>query len=299
MLQAVQPLPPILQKVVQQSSYLRFQATRTVEVRIKDHYVTHVEYVLRNGRQERIEFPADSAFKNQVIVDNGTERKRYLPRKNQVTVQPSFQDEALNGLVDRNGRMRKRRVELANGGAIVGINTIRADIETAKGQVRQQLWIDPSSGAVLKRVGYDAQGQEVAGFQYTAINYNPRLNSQQFELNPKGAIIITPMDDLVRIAHRLGLPDYALDGNSRFKLISARRIDKGNIPILSTLYQGPHGERVSVFELIQSVDENKLRATAGKGSNVKVIQIGVVNLAIIGPMTASGLNQLALHLHKL
>ena len=87
-------LPEALKLAIRKSDSLKFVGTRTVEFRRRGDTVRITEYVTRDGQRIRLEFPEGSDFAGQVIVENASERKHYLPATNEIRILPPRKDES-------------------------------------------------------------------------------------------------------------------------------------------------------------------------------------------------------------
>ncbi|HLK15525.1 MAG TPA: hypothetical protein VKT78_12035, partial [Fimbriimonadaceae bacterium] len=287
-------IPEVLRKVVAAAPNIRFFGERIVDQRVQGQMVRHKEIVLRSGQRTRISFPPDSKFGGQIIVDNGVNRWHYNPRNQRVTQMPSERDDTLNRLVGPNNNLLAPRVSLSDGGAIAGIPTTLARIQNNQGVTIQALYIDPNTGAVLKRVGYDKNGEEVANYEFTSVRYNPSVSAADFDPPRSSFPIITPEDNLRRLATREGFPPLQIPSGQGFRLISANTNMRGQVKVLHEVYQGPSG-RVSIFLLRAQVDPSKFERP-GRLMNAVTTQSNGVTVVLVGPYTAEMLRRLATNL---
>ncbi|MHB8635808.1 MAG: LolA family protein [Fimbriimonadaceae bacterium] len=288
----VAPLPDILRRVVEAAPTLRLSGHRVVDQKVRGLLVRHQENVLRVGPRTRIWFPPGSRFAGQIIVDNGTFRWRFNPRNQQVHQEPSQRDDVLARLVGPNNRLLAPFVTLADGGLVAGIHTTLARIQLRQGATVQTLYVDPNTGAVLKRIGYDKFGKEVANYEFTSVNYNPTVTPSDFEPPRSPKPIVTPEITLRRMANRAGLPPLVLRPGQRFLLFNSNVANRANVQVLHEVYVGPRG-KLSVFLLRAQVDPAKLVRRAGKLTNAYATQINGVTVVLVGPYTQARLQHLA------
>ena len=287
-----QQLPEVLLRAVMAASSIRLTGRRVVDQKVQGQLVRHEENVLRAGVRTRIWFPPDSKFAGQIIVDNGTFRWRYNPRNQQVNQEPSQRDDTLARLVGPNNRLLAPRVELADGGMVAGVPTTLARIKNKQGATIQALYIDPKTGAVLKRVGYDKNGEEVANYEFTSVNYNPTVGASDFDPPRTVKPIVTPDATLKRMANRAGLPALTLRPGQGFQLMNSNLAMRANVQVLHEVYLGPSG-RVSVFLLRAQIDPARLLEGAGRLMNAVSTQVNGVTVVLVGPYSREYLQRLA------
>jgi hypothetical protein len=266
---------------------------RVVDQKVQGQLVRHEENVLRAGIRTRISFPQGSKFSGQVIIDNGTFRWRFNPRNQQVNQEPSQRDDTLNRLVGPNNNILTPRVELVDGGMVAGIPTTLAKIENNQGITVQALYIDPNTFAVLKRVGYDKDGQVVANYEFTSVNYNPTFSPADFE-PPRGERIVTPEMLVRRQANNSGLPALVLRPGQGFLLNNSNVATRLGVKVLHEVYLGPGGSgRLSVFLLRAQIDPARLLPKEGRMMNAVSTQVSGVTAVLVGPYTQDYLQRLA------
>src|SRR5438094_251063 len=82
-------LPPLVRKSFMANRTSKYSGERTVEFKHGPDRASHVEYVLKDGIRTRIEFPDDSEYKGQIIVDDGQQRLHYYPDRNEIDAEPA------------------------------------------------------------------------------------------------------------------------------------------------------------------------------------------------------------------
>lgn len=262
-IRAAAVLPPALRRALQASDTLRFSGRRTVTLMKDGQPNRHEEIVMRDGPQIRIEFPREGPYSGQVIVENGDDRRHYIPRTNEVRVEAAKREEGLQHLRQL---ARDGRVTTEPGGRVAGYDTTTVVVRDAAGNPLQRLAIEPESGMVLTRQVYDATGVQVGGFEFTSVNLSPAsFDSSLFRIERKGVQTTTFWDKLQTLATRngyraVGLPEstgFQLDGvNFNRKLIASG--------VLVQNYTGPGGGRLSLFQLREAVDPTSLRNKGGR-----------------------------------
>ena len=79
-------IPEPMRTVLVASNRLRYSGTRTVSIRRAGVVETHEEYITRDGSSMRIEFGTGSKLAGQIIVEDRTQRRHYLPDRNEIHV---------------------------------------------------------------------------------------------------------------------------------------------------------------------------------------------------------------------
>lgn len=280
-------IPPIVQRALQASGALRFAGRRIVTLLKDGQPDRHEEIVVRDGPLVRVEFPHDGGYSGQVIVENGVERRHYLPRTNEVRVLPPRGEEGLQRL---RAMARQGNVAVENGERIAGYPTAEVTVRDRLGNVLQRLAIEPDSGMVLRRRVYDATGVEAGGYAFTRIDLNPGpFDPALFRIERKGARTVTPYDDLKRVARKMGYPPVWLSESAGFRLDSAK--PERSQPVLHQVYIGPGG-RLSLYELRTAVNPETLRNQSGKRLHSLSWTEGGTTFVLLGPQDDATLARL-------
>lgn len=253
-------VPSLLLRAINNADRLRYTGTRVVSFRRGADSDQHTEYMIRDGSKLRVEFPAGSRFAGQIIVDNGVERRQYFPVENEIRILPPRIDD---------GSDRLKRLVLGpysdqfrfvqNGKQVVaGYSTTVISILDGYGNTMQKLYIEPKSGAILKKVLLDRGGAPWGRFEFTKIDLTPRIDPSVFTLNRKGAKVITPMDAVRMAAAQGGFLVRTLPIETGYKLEFARVIKPRGESVLMQVFTSK-GHRVSLFQLERSVDPDRLK----------------------------------------
>lgn len=246
--QKIKNLPPILRRLVESNAKAVFSGERTVTIRKGLKLVSHEEFVVKQGPRMRFEFPGNSPYHGQVIVDENGQRRHFYPREKVIRVEPSYEDEAVVRLLKGSKKDIDALTDVSDGGKIASLSTQRVDVYDRLHQLRQQLWIDPKSGVLLKRVGYGPKGSRVASYAYSSIDFHPRIDAGAFRLPNEGVRVLTPADLVRSLAKELKIVPFILDRQSGFRLVSAKRMKAAGEEVLAQIYVGPGG-RLSLFEV--------------------------------------------------
>ena len=292
--QPVNDAEHVLRHMLESAPKLRYTGTRTVTLRAGVDRKVHTELIEKDGRKTRVEFPKGSPFAGQVIVETERERRHYFPEKNEIRVQPPRRERAVMRLMG----MRKRfsqGLQSGDGGNVAGLHVVAITAKDPQGNLSQRMWIEPRSGMLLKREFYDRTGAVQGGFEFTNVNLNPRIDSRDFRLDIRGAKIVSPADDLQRIANKLGLPVASLPAG-KYQLDSVREQKFGETPVLVQLYSSDD-QRFSLFLLKGPVDQNRLNRP---GRNLQSIawQKAGVSYVLIGDLPVEEMQAVAKQLGR-
>ncbi len=286
----VDQIPPILRQAIRKMSSVRFSGTRTVEVLEGSNRERHVEYVLRDGPRTRTWFPSASPYAGQVIVETPRERRHYYPGRNEIYVTPPRREEAVARLM-RLGRRSGIRVTVKDGPAIAERPTVQVSLLEGSGNPIQHLWIDREQAVILKRELFDAVGTRVGFFEFTDIDYRPRINPGDFELDRKGAKVVTPVDQLARLAKQGGLNAVRLPDSEGYRLEWVRRLPGGRVTVIQQAYS--KGDvSLSFFHAGAEVNLPMLRRTQKGFESFSWTQQGNT-YALLGNVGADELRRLA------
>jgi hypothetical protein len=254
-----QRLPAVLRRAIAAANTLRFTGHRIVTVLRDGQSSRHEEIVMRDGPRLRIEFPSSGAYAGQVIVENGRERRHFLPAANEIRTLPTRREEGLKRLraLARNGR-----VTTEAGDRIAGLETVEVIVRDASGNLLQRLAIEPDSGMVLRRRVYNATGTEVGGFVFTKVDLNPGpFDPSLFRIQRRGAKLTTPWDELRKVAARSGFAPVGLPESTGYHLDTVRIARLPDGPVLVQTYIGPGG-RLSLYQVKAVVSPERLRREA-------------------------------------
>jgi len=286
-------VPDVLRAAIKASQKLRFTGTRVVEFRRGPETRRHLEYITRDGVRSRVEFPEDSPFAGQVIVEDGRVRRHYLPAANEIRVLPPRRDESFGRLIRsmrRYGPARKLTVE--PGEVVAGRRTQQVAVLDPQGNIMQRLYIDPKSGALLKRKLFDRVGTQVGLFEFTQINFRPRLNAGLFRIERKGATIVTPADALRRTAAAEGYPFLMLRPSSGAVLEGSRSFKMKGQSVLGQFYRTPKG-RLTFFQAKALLAPERLRHFSRGDFKVVSWQEDSRSYVLFGPFDEASLDRWA------
>jgi len=289
--QDLSKLPPIVRKSVLARRTARYTGVRTVSFKKGPDRVSHVEYVWKDGIRTRTEFPDDSDYKGQIIVDDGKQRMHFYPDKNEIEVEPAHHGEH-NDMPNGERRPDEMTRVVTAGGKIAGFDTQLVTVSDKNGNVVQQMWIEPRSGVRLKLVLYDRVGTQAGSYEFTKINFRPTFAPGDFTIDRRGAVVVTPSMQARRLAEQLGLTPLILESSSGFELQNARVVHPDQRDVLVQTYVGDSG-RFTFFQLRGDVDQSRLaRFSRGRLSTYSWKR-GEESFAVVGNLNQDQLRQVA------
>lgn len=287
-------LPPILRRVILSAEGARYSGERIVQFKRGADVDRHTEEVWKDGRRSRVEFPDDSPYHGQIIVDDGQERRHYYPDRNEIRMEPSHGSEAgrhLQASILRGLRRKFTNTE-SEGGKVAGLSTRLVTVADASGNTAQQLWVEPRSGVVLKRVLFDQVGAQIGYFEFRNVNFRPIFTPGTFTIDRKGATVITPAAEARRYALQLGLTPVVLPESSGFKLQFARIITPQGRNVLLQSFIGSEG-RFTLFQMRGAVDPNRLQRMGRERISTYSWTRGEESFALVGELSRDRLQQIA------
>jgi outer membrane lipoprotein-sorting protein len=278
-------VPPILVKAIEEQRVGHYTGRVLREFEKGAQNLKHQEIVFRDGKKTRIEFPPGSKYSGQIIVENGQSRLYYKPDENTLYVQPALHDESFGRLVSLARRAADKRITLnvESGERVAGISTQQVVVHDRFNTVTQRIFIDPNSGVVLKRIVFDSLGAQTGYFMFVQINLNPgAFSASLFQLSHSGAKVVTPADSLRQVAETEGFEPVVFPTSTGFQLEQSRvaTIEKEKVLVESF---GSDRGRVTLFELKNSVSQDRLKRMAHGDNQVYSWQRGGKWYVLIGP----------------
>jgi hypothetical protein len=286
-------MPPLLLKALASAPKQRFTGTRVVEYRRGPDTVRYEEQIIRDGSRLRIEFPSDSPYAGQIVVEDGRVRRHFYPDRNEIRILPPRREEVM-GRLHRLVKGGGRKFSFVTGTStnIAGVMAQPVSVQDAEGNVLQRLYIDPRSGVVLKRVLFDHVGTPRGSFAYTRIDLTPNINPSVFQINRRGARIVTPTDALRELVKDGPFVFRMLPPSTGFRLDFSRQIRPEGKPVLMQIYAG-RGGRLTLFQLGATVDEKQLKRFGRGQFNTHSWQEDGRSFVLVGPLAQDELARLA------
>jgi len=282
---------PLLAQAIRSMDRLRYTGARTVQFRKGPNAARHEEYIQRDGVSVRVEFADDSPFAGQVIVDDGKQRRHFLPLENEIRLLPPRRDEALLKV----GRAISRgdfRIAESDGGLVAGRRTRLFSVRAASVKNMQQVYVDPDTAAVLKRALFDPVGTQIGYFEFTRIDFVRRLPKETFILERRGATLVTPDDELVRAVERGGFRMVRIPSGGGIRLEGVRISRVRGEAVLSQIYSTPLG-KLSLFQVKALIPLDRVGRMRRGEVRVATWQSDGTTFTLIGPQTQNELDGLA------
>lgn len=273
--------------------HLRFGGVRNVEILQGAIRRTHTEYILRNGPNTRVWFPADSPLSGQVIVETPSQRLHYYPRRHVIEKLPPKREEAYARLRQWLAHPNKNiRMSVQPGGKVAGRSTHLGVIADAMGNARQRIWCDDQTGMVLKRELLDNVGARAGFFEFTEIDYSPKFAPGDFAINVKGARILTLEDKVRELSANNGMIAVLIPPGKGFQLDGANILRPAGYNVMHESYMGSRGQ-LSLFEVAGNVDLQSFKGAARRGVSYYAWQALGHSFALVGNYPNSTLVELA------
>ena len=161
--------------------------------RLVDYEGTKVITVLRNGSMEtitvaeshkrpndmRLEYVSPEDVAGRLIVDNGSTAWHYEPRLNMAFQGPTMQGELLSR--DFTLLMRNYRVSALGVEDVIGRQAYVIALDPIKPGVHRQLWVDRSTGTVLRSEERDPTRGVVMSTYFSRISFSLNLPEAYFQ----------------------------------------------------------------------------------------------------------------------
>lgn len=286
-------LPPIVQKAVRAALASRYSGERVIELREGPERFRNREIILKDGLKLRVEYGEGSRSFGQVVVERDRKRYHYFPDKNEIYVTPSHRDDVTARLIGsiKSAMRGNGKIAVTDGEPIAGYRTNKVTVTDGRGQTAQTLWIEPRTGIILKRELFDRSGAREGYFEFSRINLNPALRTEDFE-PPKvaGAKTLMPDDVALQAMRRGGFVRLFLPEGPDLALEGSRVIGDGKI--LALHYRSPHGI-ISLMQVRGPIEPRLLAKTRRDGQNVFVWERAGRTFILIGPQPESQLRALS------
>ncbi len=281
----------MLFRAIRAQPTLKYTGTYIVEFRQSSPPVRHQELITRDGSQYRIDFPTDSQFAGQVIVEDSHVRLHYHPIANEIIQQPPRHGESWEKVANL-ATDPKFHLSTAEGQVVAGLKTEQLVVSDKFGNIIQRLFIEPNSGVILKRQIFDLVGTQAGFFEFTQIDLAPKIDPTAFVIKRKNAAVITPETQLQRVCKRQGFVYRVINPSSGFLLESAiGRKFAGIQGIVETYVNGRI--RLWVYILKSPVDPMRLRQQARKSEHFYSWHSGEETIVLIGNLPEKSLENLA------
>ncbi len=281
-------MPAVVRRALSEQPRWRYTGTRVVTYRRGPELLEHTEFVTRDGWQVRIEFPGESKYSGQIIVETESDRRHFDAKKNEIHITPPRREALFEHI--RGSWRGEHRIQVTeeSGDRVAGFSSRLVKVLDGSGNRIQELNIEPHSGVVLARRLYDEVGTQVGSFEFREINLHPSIDPSIFTLRRNGARVTTPVDDLRRVVANTNFVPMVLASSTGLQLDSARVRDIAGNPVLMSQYVSPLG-RVILFQLSVGVDPKALDRRAPKNIHAVTEKIEGRWFVLVGPLDESKL----------
>jgi hypothetical protein len=288
--QSKQEFSPQLKQIFDKARTLKFSGVRVVTIVKAGKAESHEEFVTKDGDNMRIEFSDSSAFKGQIIVESKDGRRHYFPDKNEIHILPAFGKKQFEVFGRMASRGRKMRTSVSDGEVVAGVRTQKATLFDGSDNRIAELNFDSNTGMILRRVLYSLTGSVAGSFEFKTVDMNPKISKGAFQINRKGAKIVSPLDMARVISTKLNLPLMVLVSD-RYQLesVNSRRM-KGSDVMIQT-YTG-RDVRLTLFAFRGDRPDFKPKGRNGELSTY-AWQLNGVNLLLVGDESESKLREIA------
>ncbi|MBS1725636.1 MAG: hypothetical protein JST51_02870 [Armatimonadetes bacterium] len=287
-------LPPELKEAFEHARGLRFSGTRLVTYVKAGRIETHKEFVTKDGPNLKVEFDKASPFAGQIIVETENSRKHYFPDKNEIRVYPSFGKRQFEGFrgAFRSARGGELHIDSSNGGVIAGLHCTKYQLSDKDNNPVVQIYIEPRSGMLTKRVLYDQTGNIAGSYEFVSLTLNPRIQPGTFEIRRRGATVVRPIDELRKQGKDADMPVLTLRESSGYRLESVySRVIKGSKVIVQNF--GTDDSRLTLFMTRSTLNPADLKKMERGELSSYVWTLDGVTLVLIGDQPEERLRSLA------
>jgi negative regulator of sigma E activity len=160
------------------------------------------------------------------------------------------------------------------------------------GNTIQKIWIEPNSGVMLKRELNDRTGNPMGGFEFVKVNFKPKFDPRDFEINRKGAVVVTQADFARRTAQEHGFSSRLLQPSTGWKVEHSRLLRRPQEPVLAVGYVSSSG-RLMIFQHKGQLDSRRLEEMARGEANIHVFTQGGETFVLVSDLPKTTLERLA------
>ncbi|MBS1718486.1 MAG: hypothetical protein JSS72_12220 [Armatimonadetes bacterium] len=285
--EVLQGMPPIVRLAFRAGPTTRFVGVR----RVQSEKNVFTQRVFKDGRKIRSEF-LDGSSKGTIIVDSGRDRRIYRPKQNRIELMPGGGDMAglrpqmLLATIER----ERMSPTISDGGFVAGFTTQLATFTRPNAQVGVRMWIDPSTGAVLKFDAFRPDGSLAAHFEYVSIDYKSAIDPNSFTLNMPGVKEVTQKELVIEEARKLGLTPVILNLPG-YVLTHQHVLKRKESQALIQLYRGPRGP-IMLGQTLGNLDPSAFKERPKRPhENVYLWKSGRETLVLIGELSIEQLQQ--------
>ena len=187
----------LISLMLRAESTMNVVGTQVTQVDRNGNVVQSIQYLTREGdRALRLDYLQPPNLSGEKVIDDGTNRWRYVPRRNTLQVGPSTigkLDGRIHQLMNHLNRPTfVMKIVGADNVAGHDCQVVEVDSLTTPSTILRRFWIDPTNGAQLRIEQYDSAGQLQSVSYFTTITYNATINSSAFAppATPQGVNVV-------------------------------------------------------------------------------------------------------------
>lgn len=281
-------------RLFEKAQGIKFSGTRLVTVVRAGKTDTHTEYVTRDGDNLRIEFAKDSKYVGQIIIEAGGFRRHFFPDRNEIKESPisARRQFDIGRMMRGPGRMGQTKSQISDGGTVAGFKTQKMTVSDSQGNRLIEVYADPKSGLLLKRVVFDPTGTVAGSFEFQQVNLNPTIKPTAFALNRKGAKVIRPIDDLRRQAAELGVPAFSFTDASGLQLEAVNTRSMKDSKTLTQMFS-MNENRYTLFMTKSDIPQDQMKRFERGELRTFVWQLNGVTLVLMGMDSEEALKKMS------
>lgn len=281
-------------RILDRAKGIRFSGTRIVTVVRAGKSDAHTEYVTREGENLRVEFSKDSKYTGQIIIESGGFRRHFFPDRNEVKESPvsTKRQFDMGRMLRGPGKGGQMKPQISDGGMVAGFRTQKMSLSDAQGNRMIEVYADPKSGLLLKRVVFDPTGTVSGSFEFQQVNLNPTIKPTAFVLNRKGAKIVRPLDDLRRQASELGVPALTFADNAGLQLEGVNTRSMRDSKTLTQMFSMSEN-RYTLFMTKSDIPQDQMKRFQRGELRTYVWQLNGVTLVLMGMDSEDALKKMS------
>jgi hypothetical protein len=261
------PNDPLLRRVFEASRTLRWQGeVRLVMEREGDRFES-IERVQRDGMRARIEVLKGPRRQGQITFETGERRFFFDPKAN--TLRPSMMRGA--GWTFLRFVPPGQALRWENGPQIAGFGTQTAVLRDDRGEERGRVWVAPSQNFLMRMEFTAPDGRMRMAYEVRKVQFNPRFAAGVFEL-PKGARVLSGIEDLISAARQAQVPAYALPPDAGYRLSVVRVAPLAGRPGYRAAFD--HSEGVVSLWVVKGQEPVRVQS-GGKDASGRTVNVHV------------------------
>ena len=288
-------------------SSMNIIGTQVTEVERNGVVDQSIQYITREGDHAlRLDYLRPPNMYGEKVVDDGTYRWRYSPRRNVLQVGPSTISKLDGKIRQMMNHLNHQHFTMRMVGTdnIAGhdCQIVEIDSLTTPPVIMRKFWIDPTNGGQLRIEQYDNTGQLQSASYFTTITYNATISPSAFAQpqTPQNVRIVTrkpadPLSNVQQAEVQAGFsalePQYLPVG---YTFQSASVMSFHGYKIIGLRYVNG----INVLSLFETPEHSQpLPAIVHPRAGVAQATISGFRVIVVGNVATSDLDQLVTSLH--